>query len=197
MSTELGKVLKEVDFSGGAVSSYVELIKQLAGNRASLNIIVKASAKNVNLPSIQLKQVTIGTAFEAMTAASSEVTTELSGGDDEESYLIVQCADDGEGPQVLVLNIKDALATHPRDELSKTIESGLEFLDGEDIQIQLHEETGLMFAKGSPRALNLVREIIIEMSKGAEREQKDIDSLKGTSGGVSGGSGGKGTTPKK
>ncbi len=170
MQDELAKVLPEIQFDGGSVADYIRTIRDLSGSLASLNIIVKDEASRITLPSIELRKVSIGTALEAMsTATSGRVIVEQSGGGNGDSFMLIGRDYGAEQPgEMLVLNVRGILQSLPKEQLEAVFSVGLKMLDSEELQLQLHEESGLLFAKGTPQALRMIQNSVEELSRGME-----------------------------
>ena len=168
MENELTKVLSEIQFEGGTVEEYVRLIRDLSRDLASLNIIVKEEAARIALPSIELQRVMIGTALEAMNnATSGRVLVERAGGEHGEWFLLIGRDYGAEQPgEMLVLNVRGILQELPKEKLEAVFAVGMKMLESEDLQLQLHEESGLLFAKGTPQALRMIQSAVEELMRG-------------------------------
>ena len=69
---------------------------------------------------------------------------------------------------MLVVNVRGILQSLPKEQLEAVFSVGLKMLDSEELQLQLHEESGLLFAKGTPQVLRMIQNSVEELSRGME-----------------------------
>ena len=68
---------------------------------------------------------------------------------------------------VNVMNIESLLSSKDEADVLSAIEIGLEMLNGDEsnVQLKLHQESRLLFAKGTSREIELIEGIVNELNK--------------------------------
>ncbi len=174
----------DVDFKGGKVSEYVELLRKLD---PSARILCSESADRAYVPTIKIKAVPLRVAVNALWTVSRSsfrpiVIDEESFEDKNHSEGLVFSID-LESPseeipmQATVVNAKDALqvlgSEDAAEALQATIETGLSTVfadnDGPAVVVKLHEPTGLLFVKGPTQRVRFVLEIIEQLAQNSDQ----------------------------
>ncbi len=184
-----------VEFAGGSVAQYVDVIRQAA---PGINIVITGSAADYAVPEIQLKQVPAIVALECLNRATSEqIFVEYP------DYIAYVQNQDQSTTNVRVINVKQLLNAIDKADLLTAIEVGLEMQDKPSLKVdlKLHEETGLLFVKGLENQTSLIEEIVNQMSEGAltvaSRRGPGLGGgFGGSSGGAAAGGGGRPDEPK-
>lgn len=156
----------EVDH-GTTIADFINLITEQSP--AHLNIVVLDNARDVTLPSMYLKNVTVAAALNAMRVATNEqVYFEI----DDSSELGYIKIDDSivAVSDVNVFNLDLVLSTYDHEQFLSAVEIGLEMMGKSkaDVQMKLHEETHILFVKGNDEAVNMIDGLIGEL--GGERK---------------------------
>ena len=163
-----------IGFSGGTVSDFV---KQLTQQAERMNILIRADVANITLPAMSLRNITADTALNSLIPLSMEAVSVML--DDSQEYYIVGPNYDRQPEIVEVLNVGKLLfksntdgtgevSPEKQDQLLSAIEAGQQMLanSSETLKIKLHEQTGLLFVKGSPEQTELVKQIVGELYQG-------------------------------
>lgn len=153
-----------VDFPGGTIADYVDAIKKEAD---TLNLIVTESAKDLTLPKIALKNVPTHVAIKCIEQCFDSNRTIVRVSGEIEGVQFIQ-AEVISTNQVEVINIRH-LISGKRDEKENflaAVETGLQMQNeaGTNLKIKFHEETGLLFLAGDRTEIDLVQQIVSELS---------------------------------
>ena len=149
---------------GSTVSEYVRALKEMA---PGMNVVVTDVAGKVNLPTIQLDKIPAESALYClMQITEGEIIID----DDEYGADIMYVRRDrgfDVNTTVHVLNVEKLLTQKDEKQLLTAIEIGLELLSGKSSQVQLklHSESRLLFAKGTQQETKLIDNIVSEMQK--------------------------------
>lgn len=153
-----------VDFPGGTIADYVDAIKKEAD---TLNLIVTESAKDLTLPKIALKNVPTHVAIKCIEQCfdSNKTIVRVSGEIEGVQFIQAEVISTN---QVEVINIRH-LISGKRDEKENflaAVETGLQMQNeaGTNLKIKFHEETGLLFLAGDRTEIDLVQQIVSELS---------------------------------
>ena len=130
-----------------------------------LNILVSRNARSVLIPEMVLTNVSVEAVLSAaVLAAENEVTWNF----DSEEVIVINRDEgyfDDSQETVTVVNAKDILANTEEASLLSAIEIGLEMRDSskKNVSIKLHEETKLLFIKGTDSDINIVMQVVAEL----------------------------------
>jgi hypothetical protein len=148
------------------IGDFVEMI-QVAQRDERLNVLVAEDLRNIRLPSFDLRQIRVSSAFQILPrlAGNEAITVEIeSATENQTADLISISIDPGFLPSVGVQThpIKRILDTIKPESLLQTLEKGIQFSDvgSPKVQIALEAETGLLFVKGTTAQLDVVSEIL-------------------------------------
>ncbi len=165
--TEAEVEVFEIDFKGGSITEYVNLLRDKPnfGNEGpeDLSIVVTESAKDFRLPEIRVKTNMTGALgiMEGCSTDNQQVVLEM----DPSGNVQMVRVESSEPTIVTVVNAKQLLSTIDRKELLDAIEMGLEMQGTiSRVELKLHEGTGLLFAKGTKSGTGLVHELVNELS---------------------------------
>ncbi|MDX2131028.1 MAG: hypothetical protein SFY69_03115 [Planctomycetota bacterium] len=185
--------LYTVNFPGGAVADYVELLRQSKPGRGT-NIVVSMEAARVRLAPISLRDVSLGSAVYAMHSAAGTADGELrirlldDGGD--ELYGVdysvpIRTGGLGQPPansrnapdlrmEVLSLRPVTDGAGALRVEAALTgVQTALDLAPGEPAEMKFHAETGLLIIRGTPEQLHAAQECVGRMREDMERRRAE------------------------
>jgi hypothetical protein len=161
----------QIDFPGGTVKDYVQMIRLNAPRDYyhHLNIVLTEIPSEFRLPEIKVFTDLDGM-LGCLSACSNDAWQVEVDSDDTGTVTIIRVVDIGSErrspDQTTVINVKNILLRIPEQDFVAAITLGLDFADVADgVQIKLHNETGLLFARGKPQGLALVHEIIQQMGE--------------------------------
>jgi hypothetical protein len=150
--------------SGQTVAEYINSLKKSA---KGLNIVVGKSVSTTQLPEIKLVEVPVEAAISCLEQLSEEkiiIEGDNFGGD---IVYVKLNSRFGNNIIVNVMNIESLLSTKDEADILSAIEIGLEMLNGDEsnVQLKLHKESKLLFAKGTSREIKLIDGIVSELNK--------------------------------
>ena len=178
-----------IDFGGGSLEDFVEEIR---GAGENINILIPPEAAEVTVPAVSLKNVGVEAALEAVaTITLSEtvsvgVSTKLGAG-----VPIYAVRVNFSGPSrrsgsgnldVRVISIRSLTESLPGDPeparittsaetILTAIDTGMEVVGGAQATIKYHEDSGLLFVKGTRTQLNITENIIGNMISDLEERR--------------------------
>ena len=134
-----------------------------------LNTVIQRGAENVMIPPMSLQQVSVKSVFDAVYQATEyELEWDFEG--DGEIISVRRNPDyDGEpGRPLMVINVSRILQGRNLETLMSAIELGLQMQnDGknqnEKVNLKLHEQTRLLFVKGTDAELDVVYQIVEQL----------------------------------
>ena len=131
-----------------------------------LNVVIQRGAKSVEIPPMDLKQVSVTAVLNAAAEATGqELEWYLS--QDKKCINIARNPDFEEEPSsvLLVVNVSKIVQRMDLKVLQSAIEMGLEMQDGDrdEIKVKFHEPTKLLFIKGSVAELDVVKQVIDQL----------------------------------
>ena len=131
-----------------------------------LNVVIQRGAKSVEVPPMDLKQVSVySVLYAAVEATGQELQWYL--GEDEKCINVARDPDfKGEPSSVLlVVNVVKIVERMDLKLLQSAIEMGLEMQGGgtDEIKVKFHEPTKLLFIKGSVAELDVVEQVIEQL----------------------------------
>ncbi len=153
----------DLDVDGSALSDIVHYLQEQSP--IHLNIVVHPEIQDVVVPSIALKNVTVIGALNAVTIALSH-SIELDSDDTDEILSITRAAGYVPSSDVMVFNLKDVLKNTSQESFLSAVEIGIDMMGGSnaDIKLKLHEETKVLFVKGSDQEIGLISNLVKEIS---------------------------------
>ncbi len=160
-----------LDQPSGSVLQLVEAIRE---NIPKLNIVVTETASSYRLPEIKLAEVPIRGALSlvsTLTDNAVEVNFQ-SQNEGSEANLVLISSQEGYSPDrnltVRVLNVKRLLQEADRDALLSALDEGYRMMGNEtnQVEIKIHEATGLLFVKGTSSQLVMAESIVQEIERG-------------------------------
>lgn len=166
-SQETSSLKQRVSVDSPAGITVGEYIDNLRGKTPGLNIITSESANSFRLPKIQLQKVAAESALFCLEQLSNRKIL-IEQDEIGESIVYIKLNDQYRSDIVVhVMNIEHLLSHKSEKQLLSAIEIGLEMMNGNstDVQLKLHSESKLLFAKGEHREVNLIENIIDEMRK--------------------------------
>ena len=166
IKAQLGRLIDLYTAEETTIGDFVEMI-QVAQYDERLNVLVAEDLRNIRLPSFDLRQIRVSSAFQILPrlAGNEAITVEIeSATENQTADLISISIDPGFLPSVGVQThpIKRILDTIKPESLLQTLEKGIQFSDvgSPKVQIALEAETGLLFVKGTTAQLDVVSEIL-------------------------------------
>lgn len=167
--TEEVKQTATINFPGGKLSEYIDLVREKKlpavnseGEMQSMNIFITEDARNVRMPSVEMT-----TTIDGFLGILSTISNER-------QKIIVDFANDVTKisvdnrnlTRVQVINGKQLLEKMAKEDLLSAIEIGMQMQGNVDaIELKLHEQTGLLFVKGTQDNNQLVSQIVAELNK--------------------------------
>lgn len=186
---QLGRLIDLRTEGETTIEEFVEMIQEAQGAER-LNVLVAEDLRNLRLPSFDLRQIRVSSAFQFLPrlAGNEAITVEIeSATENQTADLISISTDPGFLPSVGVQThpIKRILDTIKPESLLQTLEKGIQFSDvgSPKVQIALEAETGLLFVKGTTAQLDVVVEILNAI------QVNNIPVIGGMGGGTIGGGG--------
>ena len=174
----------DIQFPGGRLSEYVDTLRQARPDGAA-NIVVMPNARNLPIPPITLVAVTVQAAMEIL-----EGPYELDDG--RRAEVSVRSYNIGDSPDLVmkviaefefhsirsaVWSVEEALANgQTAEELLGAIEAVVSLFN-KKADISFHPPTRLLIARGTDEQLDLVREALDQLIRGAEHRHEELTSL--------------------
>ena len=147
----------------------------------SVNIVVAWDARKVMIPSLELRQVSILSALDAMWTATQE---EVWWDDGDDAFIKILRKPDSElgmghssnrGSETAVMNVANIVDQNEKAEASmlSAIEIGLEMSSSspENVNIKFHKETKLLFIRATRSDINIVSQVIDQIGKGIPKRK--------------------------
>ena len=147
----------------------------------SVNIVVAWDARKVMIPSLELRQVSILSALDAMWTATKE---EVWWDDGDDAFIKILRKPDSElemghsnyrGSETAVMNVANIVDQNEKAEASmlSAIEIGLEMSSSspENVNIKFHKETKLLFIRATRSDINIVSQVIDQIGKGIPKRK--------------------------
>lgn len=174
----LSHVPLTVDFEGGTVAEYIEAIEEALDMQA---VFASVDLDHIDMPPVELSAVpfvsAIGILQEIPVPDGAEVSLRF-----EETLVAVtvlgleRAVQQEEG---LIETLTRSLTLSQGDEgwterVLSGVEAAAEFLDDDELELTVHEPTGLLFARGDVRSLLVIEEAIVVM----EEESRLIEARK-------------------
>ena len=178
-----GPVTVDIDFPGGPVAAYMDLLEAAASERGidwPLNIVLVDKARDFNLPPIKIR-TNLDAAVQVLASCSSQYERLDVVRDREANVQFIRLRNSN--PVITeVLNVRSILEDMPHEDFSSAIAIGMEFAggDSDEIDMKLHDETGLLFVKGPENKIMLVQRIINQLQP---RGTGGFGRARGSSGG--------------
>lgn len=171
--------LFDLDFSGGTLKEYVAAIRKK--NRKA-NIVIMPDAMNIPMPPVQLKSVELRGAMEILdnlVVGSEYQQVEISlryvhGNSDlgELDIFTINASGQSLPVRTMVLSVSEILQGEVSDrDLLTTIQSSLELVsEGQpEAKVQFHPETGILIVRGDIAQVELVNNLLEELSRATIR----------------------------
>ena len=184
----------KIDIDVGSEFTVDGMVSTIRDTHPDLNIIVGRNCGDMKIPPMQLSDVSVMAALNAVEyATESEVMLEFVGPDESILCLVVDPSIGGpEKATMSVFNVKNILVDTPEESFLSAIEIGLK-INGDsskNLKMTLHKDTMLMFVKGL-RAEKQIVELIVDQLGGEPQRQGSFGGG-GFGGGGLGGLGGAG-----
>ncbi len=164
----------ELDFPGGTLSTYINAIQAAAGG---VNIVLmSAAASNIELPPLQLNAVSAGDALkliegehrvDQLTVVRLKTRRIDASGPGLKPILRVFAEwPSPSNSDVKVWSVLDLFCDEmkPEDVLT-AVETAVELLNDDEnkVQVQFHAATGVLIARGTPRQVNTIGDVLSEL----------------------------------
>ena len=159
--------LEKIDFPGGTVAQYIELLNS---QFEQANVVVDTPAASFVLPSIRLTTDSQGAVLVLHQLSNNSRKLYV-----EEAIAfypnspnpIAQIKLEGSSDIVKVINVKSLLTTISQNDLLDVAKFGLEVQGTTgQVKLSLHPQTGILFVKGEESAVKLVLDTIDQLSLG-------------------------------
>lgn len=186
-STDLKRF--DLKFNGGTPKEFVEAIKQQSG--LSVNVIIPTEYATVDLPSIEVHNVTIPQLFDAITLSSKKTTpiwinesgqrrkvaAESGNGfrsadatptENSIWYFFSEIPTNDPPPTematVQVFQLNDLLKDYTIDDITTAVKTTWQMLDSEfKPEMKFHSETGLLVTKGTNQQLSMISQVLQQL----------------------------------
>ena len=166
--------LFKIDFPGGTLESYVQLIRDSASANKEfyprVNIMLVGPVPIVTpLPPIQVTTNLDG-ALECLQVCSNDEVAISIDHDSSGEITFIRTSPllppaQPRVESVQVFNLKQILVNVPKENVVTAIDIGLEISGNANAtEIKLHEETGLLFARGPKDQLSIIEQIVNELT---------------------------------
>ncbi len=184
--------LVTVDFKGGTVQQYIAALRGAMG-KDPVNAVVSESASKAELAAIVLSRVPLSAAMQAISAAAGSsqgnwsikvIPTESEPSGASLAYAI-DFLSRGQRPNEdmvietyslarLIKPGKENGPGVPSSVVLSAVETGLRMqtADGKAPELKFHEDSGLLFVRGTVPDVRLVGSVVARMSDDADRESK-------------------------
>lgn len=174
----------DITFPGGTFGQYLDLVRKAAGE-SGVNVMVDPGAENVPVRAVELKGVSVGAALSAAANARAPDTpsivlvTPMEGDEGTVAYYHIQKASSNPwaeartGQRVSVYSLReiidpmpgdpmDARLTAPVESVLTAVEAGIAMSSAGDAtaEARFHDESGLLFVRGTPEELRAAQEIV-------------------------------------
>lgn len=156
----------KISFPGGTIDEYLKVIRDTAPKEhyPDINVVVVESASGFELPRIEAT-TTLDGFLGCLEACSTDryqvsITTDERTGD----ITIIRVTALNAPPSVRVFNVRQILQSVNEEDFVQAIQTALEFAESiEGIEMKLHTETGLLFAKGPFAGLEAIEDTIRQL----------------------------------
>lgn len=131
-----------------------------------LNVIVLDDAMDIRIPPMALTNVTAGAVINALRIATNELVT-FDYDETGQVGFFGRSENYARSSEVTVVNLKSVLNRFSNESFLSAIEIGIKMMgsDNSNLQMKLHEETSTLFLKGANNEINLVMQVVDQMSK--------------------------------
>ena len=171
-------------FKGGTVAQYVELLhKHLRERNADANIIVKSGAQDVELPSVELRNVTVESALQLLhdhVDAERNTRLDLGAVHGGGAPIYVLYAASAHLPSneetVHVWNVRQLLDNEVKaEDMLTAIETAMTLLRStrEPAELRFHEATGLVMARGTKDQVRTIELVIQQLRETAIHQEME------------------------
>jgi hypothetical protein len=167
----------DLDFPGGNPQQLVQAIQEKIG---TLNVIVPAEHKDILIPPIKLRQVTVSHLFESITLASQKTVTFQTGSPSQNAFQertlsygfrtqgpvtpesiwyfhARQLPDFAEAKICRFYRLAPYLEKYSLDDITTAMQAGWKMLGEKELpELNYHQETKLLIAVGAPGKLELI-----------------------------------------
>lgn len=159
-----------IEFPGGTVEEYVQLLRETAPKSVYpvINIVIAESTAGFRLPAIDATAELDGFLGCIEACSTSRYQVEV-GTDDRHpgSITIIRVIGMEAPPSSRVYNVGHIIRSIPEPDLVSAVSLALEFADSSDgVEMKLHKETGLLFAKGQVSGLDAIEATVKELERG-------------------------------
>lgn len=176
----------DVNFQGGSVEAYISMLKDIAEkNRGGdVNVILDENVKDVVLPHISFNHVPLDAAIQVLERIRFD-DARINISNTKSIYVVSAqhsqnvpqrtATPPKRNPETVVFSVREILSQTEEEDLLSAIEIGLN-LDGKESSalMKLHQETGLLFVKGSRDQLRLISDIVEQLAAPV-REARQAD----------------------
>jgi len=178
-----------LSFPGGSLETLLHTVRGLGGG---INIVASELAQDIQLPAIELRGAPVLGALQSIASIVPEpykVRAQVNA-PNEAGNPVYTVAIEVRRPVAEVVGVKvfslatitraapsdaaDSWRLEPKTVLS-AVESGGRFRGGEPAQLSYHEESQLLFVKGTAAQIELVREILGNLERGRGRGEQPRD----------------------
>jgi hypothetical protein len=200
-----GPATISVSFGGGSVKSFVAALRKASGD-VPVNIVVSGDIEGLDLPEIELEQVTVANAVrsleflrlpdhrigvealdESMPFGVLAIKAWRSDGASafRESVQVQMTAGQIERQvtifslaELLESDVDDDSATADVSTLLAAVDAALAMADAQGAEIKFHPDSSLLIVRGTGRQLSLVKELITAMNSDILRRRGEMLELK-------------------
>ena len=177
------RAVVSIDFAGGTVQQYIVQLKSNAiasNHNVNVNVILDESVKDVVLPGISFTDVPLDAAIQVLEEIGERGSLARVGVSRQDSIFVinaeVRVAPRPRQKRTTVISVSNILETKKTEDLLSAIEIGMNLIDGgqSEVNLKLHSETGLLFAKGSMEQLNIISEIVDQLTGNSNLLQQQL-----------------------
>lgn len=185
-----------LSFRGGSLKELLDAIRAQAG---TVNIVASELAAAVNLPAIELRQAPLQSALESIAMVVPEpyrakaIASSVALGAPVYSLAIVANRGGTGLVEVRVFSLDALSKPLPGDAgaasttvAARTVLSAIEVgarVLGEPIELRFHEESLLLFVKGTKQQLELVQQVLGNLQRDQERQRNELRQRAAPAGG--------------
>lgn len=177
-SVDVADTLINVEFPGGTLADYIEHLKHfnvIAGQPLEVNVLLDESVAGTQLPKISFKKVPLMAALRVVEMIRNESQQRIDLAYMDTIFVVSGRSNSPRSKpddhQTMVLPARDILSELSQDDLFSAIEIGLNLEEpAVPVTLKLHQETGLLFARGRPTQLALISSVIQEIRGSQQRE---------------------------